>query len=174
MHPEQPAGWFAVTSAPAAVWLCEGADASHGQLPHGRSRGVGLFGQVVNHFIATWGYYAVFLLCALEGFGFFFALIAAAITSAGGVARETHHLNIIWVLLAALCGALLGGNVSFWVGHEYGFPLLNRYGHYISLNFKRLKFVQYLYLRYGRRIVFVGPICDDPASVESFLAGARR
>jgi hypothetical protein len=49
-----------------------------------------LFGQVVNHFIATWGYYAVFLLCALEGFGFFFALIAAAITSAGGVARETH------------------------------------------------------------------------------------
>jgi membrane protein DedA with SNARE-associated domain len=132
-----------------------------------------VFGHIIAHVIATWGYYAVFGLTALEGFGFFFlpgetTLIAAAI-----VAAETHHLNIIVVLAAGFCGGILGDNFSFWVGHKFGFRALRRYGHYLKLNLKRLKFVQYLYLRYGRPIVFVGRFVMLLRSWESFLAGAN-
>lgn len=137
-----------------------------------------MFGQIVHHVVATWGYYAVFSLCALEGFGLFFApgetaLIAASIAAAGALTGGSHHLNIIWVLLAAFCGAVLGDNFSFWVGHKFGFPLLYRYGHYIKVDLKRLKYVQYLYLRHGYPIVFLGRFVMLLRSWESFLAGAN-
>lgn len=137
-----------------------------------------MLGQIVHHVIGTWGYYAVFSLCALEGFGFFFvpgetALIAAAIAAGSAGGSQAPHLDIVWVLVIAFCGAILGDNVSFWVGHRFGFGLLNRYGHYVRLNFKRLKFIQYLYLRYGRPIVFVGRFIMLLRAWESFLAGAN-
>ncbi|MGH8199686.1 MAG: DedA family protein [Steroidobacteraceae bacterium] len=103
-----------------------------------------MFGQFVHHVVATWGYYAVFAFCTLEGFGLFFVpgettLIAASIAAAGALTRAPHHLNIIWVLAVAFCGAILGDNFSFWIGHRFGFGLLRRYGHYLSINLKRLK-----------------------------------
>jgi len=137
-----------------------------------------VLGQVIQHAIATWGYYAVFSLCALEGFGFFFvpgetALIVASIAAAGPGTHPAQQLSIVWVLVVAFCGAVLGDNFSFWVGHKFGFGLLYRYGPYVKLNFKRLKFIQYLYLRYGRPIVFVGRFIMLLRAWESFLAGAN-
>ncbi|MGH7046102.1 MAG: DedA family protein [Stellaceae bacterium] len=133
---------------------------------------------IVHQILATWGYYAVFAFTALEGFGFFFVpgetiLITAAIASAGVFAKGTQHLEIVWVLACAICGAILGDNVSFGLGQVLGFPFLNRYGHIIKLDLKRLKFVQYLYLRYGRPIVFVGRFVMVLRAWESFLAGAN-
>lgn len=130
------------------------------------------FSGTINHFIANWGYIAVFAVVALEGFGFFFVpgettLIAAAIYAGG-----TGKLNIAIVLAAAFCGAVLGDNFSFWIGHRYGFGLLRRYGHHIRLNEKRLKYVQYLFLRYGHPIVFIGRFVVLLRAWEAFLAGA--
>ena len=132
-----------------------------------------LISHIVNHIISTWGYYAVFGLDALEGFGLFFvpgetALIAAAIYTG-----ETHKLNIILVLLASFCGGVLGDNASFWVGREFGFPALRRWGHYIHVDMKRLKFIQYLYLRHGKPLVFIGRFIMLLRAWESFLAGAN-
>ncbi|MGH7056535.1 MAG: DedA family protein [Acetobacteraceae bacterium] len=132
---------------------------------------------IVHHFISTYGYYAVFVCTALEGFGLFFipgesSLIAAGIDAAG-VGGGAQHLNIIYVLIVAFCGAVVGDNFSFWIGREYGFDLLKRRGHIIHLNLKRLKFVQYLYLRYGAPIVFIGRFVMLIRAWESFLAGAN-
>lgn len=134
--------------------------------------------EIIHHIVATWGYYAVFAFCALEGFGFFFipgetSLIAASIAAAGVVSRNGEHLDIVWVLVLAFCGAVLGDNVSYLVGDLFGFRLLNRYGHYVRLNVARLKFVQYLYLRYGSPIVFIGRFVMLLRAWESFLAGAN-
>ena len=130
------------------------------------------FGNAIKHFIASWGYIAVFGVIALEGFGLFFlpgetTLIAAAI-----FAGSTGKLSIVLVLLAAFCGAVVGDNFSFWMGRQFGFPLLRRHGHYIGLREKRLKFVQYLFLRYGRPIVFVGRFVILLRAWEAFMAGA--
>lgn len=137
-----------------------------------------MFDAIVHQILATWGYYAVFAFSALEGFGLFFVpgetmLIAASIAAAGVFAKGAAHLEIVWVLVCAVCGAILGDNFSFWVGQKLGFPFLNHFGHYINLNLKRLKFVQYLYLRYGRPIVFVGRFVMLLRAWESFLAGAN-
>jgi membrane protein DedA with SNARE-associated domain len=133
---------------------------------------VDIFGNTIDQIVANWGYIAVFAGAALEGFGVFFVpgetmLIAAAIVA--GASR----LNIILVLVAAYIGAILGDNFAFWVGHRYGFGLIRRYGHYVRINEKRVKFVQYLYLRYGSPIVFIGRFVMLLRAWESFLAGAN-
>ncbi|MGB6488142.1 MAG: DedA family protein [Steroidobacteraceae bacterium] len=130
------------------------------------------FGNTINHFIASWGYIAVFGVVALEGFGLFFLPGETTLISAALVAGATGKLSIVLVLLAAFCGAVVGDNFSFWIGHQFGYPLLSRYGHYIGLREKRLKFLQYLFLRYGRPIVFVGRFVVLLRAWEAFMAGA--
>ncbi|HWI26280.1 MAG TPA: DedA family protein [Stellaceae bacterium] len=135
---------------------------------------MGAFHSFIGQAIGSWGYYAVFGLLALEGFGFFFVpgettLIAAAIAAGAG-----HKLSIAFVLLAAYPGTLLGDNFSYYIGHRFGFGLIRRYGPKIRLNQRRIKFVQYLYLRYGAPIVFVGRFITFLRSWESFLAGANH
>jgi membrane protein DedA with SNARE-associated domain len=129
-------------------------------------------GYTVNHIIATWGYLAVFGATALEGFGLFFVPGETTLIAAAIYAGQTGKLEIAFVLTAAFLGAVLGDNFSFYIGQKFGFRLLRRYGHYVRLNEKRLKFVQYLFLRYGHPIVFVGRFVMLLRAWESFMAGA--
>lgn len=135
---------------------------------------MGTFEAFVTHIIGNWGYFAVFGMLAAEGFGLFFvpgesSLIAASIAAGAG-----HRLSILLVLLAAYAGALIGDNFSYYVGNRFGFGLIRRHGHYLRLNPRRIKYVQYLYLRYGAPIVFVGRFVALLRSWESFLAGANH
>ncbi len=129
-------------------------------------------GSTINHLIAHWGYLAVFVATGLEGFGLFFVPGETTLIAAAIYAGATAKLSIILVLVAAVCGAVLGDNFAFWVGREFGFELLHRYGHYVHLHEKRLKFVQYLFLRYGGPIVFIGRFVMLLRAWEAFLAGA--
>ncbi len=135
---------------------------------------MGPFDSFINHAVGSWGYYAVFGMLALEGFGLFFVPGETTLIAAAIVAGTTHRLDIVFVLLAAYAGALLGDNFSYYVGHRFGFGLIRRYGHYVRLNPKRIKFVQFLYLRYGAPIVFVGRFIMLLRSWESFLAGSNH
>jgi membrane protein DedA with SNARE-associated domain len=135
---------------------------------------VGQFDAFVNHVVGSWGYYAVFGMLAAEGFGLFFVPGETTLLAAAIVAGATHHLGIVFVLLAGYAGALLGDNFSYFVGHRFGFGLIRRYGPSVRLNQKRIKFVQVLYLRYGIPIVFAGRFVMLLRSWESFLAGANR
>lgn len=130
------------------------------------------FGNAIDHFIGSWGYIAVFGVVALEGFGLFFLPGETTLISAALVAGATGRLSIVLVLLAAICGAVVGDNFSFLMGRRFGFPLLRRYGHYVGLREKRLKFLQYLFLRYGRPIVFVGRFVVLLRAWDAFMAGA--
>jgi membrane protein DedA with SNARE-associated domain len=135
---------------------------------------VGQFDAFINHVVGSWGYYAVLGMLALEGFGLFFVPGETTLLAAAIVAGATHHLSIVFVLLAGCTGAIIGDNFSYFVGHRFGFGLIRRYGPYVRLNQKRIKFVQVLYLRYGIPIVFVGRFIMLLRSWESFLAGANR
>ena len=77
-------------------------------------------------FIAHYGYFAVSLLVALESAGVPMpgetALVSAAIFAGTG------SLNIVLVVLSAAAAAILGDNAGYWVGREFGFPLIYRYG----------------------------------------------
>jgi membrane protein DedA with SNARE-associated domain len=78
------------------------------------------------------------------------------------------------VIGAAAAGAILGDNCGYWVGREFGFPIVYRYGRYIHLDEKRLKVGQYLFLKHGGAIVFFGRFVALLRAFAAFLAGVNR
>ncbi len=123
-------------------------------------------------FITHYGYFAVFLLVGLESAGIPMpgetALVSAAIFAGKGT------LNIELVIAAAAVAAMVGDNAGYWVGREFGFPLIYRYGHLVRLDEGRLKVAQYLFVRHGGKIVFFGRFVALLRAFAAFLAGVNH
>jgi membrane protein DedA with SNARE-associated domain len=132
-------------------------------LPHGE----------LPHLLKTYGYGAIGGFVALESMGIPLpgetVLVAAAL-----LAGTKHVLNVWLVIAAAAAGAILGGNVGFWLGREFGYRLLARYGRYINVTVPRIKLGQYLFLRYGGWVVFFGRFVAILRALAAFLAGTNR
>jgi membrane protein DedA with SNARE-associated domain len=96
-------------------------------------------------------------------------LVASAIYAA-----TTHELNIWSLVAAGIAGAIVGNIVAFAVGRRYGYWLLLRYGSYLRLDESRIKIGQYLFLRYGSRVVFFARFIPVLRSIAGVLAGANR
>lgn len=127
----------------------------------------------LSHLLMTYGYWAVLLFVAIESTGIPFPgetmLLFAAI-----YAGTTHQLSIALIIAAAAGGAILGDNLGYWVGHEGGYRLLRRYGHYIHLDERRLKLGQYLFIKHGSKVVFFGRFVAVLRAWAAFLAGTNR
>jgi membrane protein DedA with SNARE-associated domain len=127
----------------------------------------------LQHFLVTYGYWAVFVFVAIESLGIPFPgetmLLVAAID-----AGTTHQLSIVLVIVAATCGAILGDNIGFWIGREGGYRLLRRYGRYIGFNERRVKLGLYLFRKHGGKIVFFGRFVAVLRAWAAFLAGVNR
>jgi membrane protein DedA with SNARE-associated domain len=78
------------------------------------------------------------------------------------------------VIAAAVAGAIVGDNVGFCLGREFGYRLLVRCGGYVGLTVGRIKLGQYLFLRYGGRVVFFGRFVAILRVLGAFLAGTNR
>src|SRR5437868_14400800 len=102
----------------------------------------------LQHYLATYGYLAVFIFVAIESTGIPFPgetmLLIAAID-----AGRTHQLSIVLVIVAAASGAIIGDNIGCCVGREGGYRVLRRYGRYIGLNERRLNVVLHMYRMHG-------------------------
>ena len=127
----------------------------------------------LQHFLTTYGYWAVFVFVAIESTGIPFPgetmLLVAAID-----AGTTHQLSIVLVIIAATCGAILGDNLGFWIGREGGYRLVRRYGRYIGFNERRVKVGLYLFRKHGGKIVFFGRFVAVLRAWAAFLAGVNR
>jgi membrane protein DedA with SNARE-associated domain len=130
----------------------------------------GLSSATLSHLLASYGYWAVFALVALESAGVPLpgetALITAAI-----YAGTTHNLDITLVIAAAAAGAICGDNVGYWVGRELGAPVLRRYGRYIGLDEGRMAIGQLLFQRHAGKIVVFGRFIALLRVVVALLAG---
>lgn len=125
----------------------------------------------MHELLATYGYWTVFAVIGLESMGLPLpgesALIAAAL-----YAGTTHDLRLPLIILAASAGAILGDNAGYWIGREAGLRLLLRFGHWIRLDEGRIKLGQYLFLRRGGSIVFLGRFVALLRTFAALLAGA--
>jgi len=77
------------------------------------------------------------------------------LVSAAAFAGNRHSLDIRYVVAAAAGGAIIGDNIGFWVGREFGTSLLARWGYLIGLDERKRKLGQYLFTRHGGKIVLL-------------------
>ena len=129
--------------------------------------------QDLNHLLALYGYWAVLVFVAIESLGIPFPgetmLLAAAI-----YAGSTHHLNIVFVVVAAAAGAIIGDNIGYVIGREGGYRVLRRFGKYIHIRERELKLGQYLFMQHGGKVVFFGRFVSILRTYAAFLAGVNR
>ena len=127
----------------------------------------------LHRFVAALRLFRRFLLVALESAGVPMPG-ETALVSARGVRRRAATLNIALVVACAAAAAILGDNAGYWVGREFGFPLVYRYGRYIRVDEGRLKVAQYLFQRHGGKIVFFGRFVAILRAFAAFLAGVNH
>src|SRR6266487_166062 len=127
----------------------------------------------LQNFLATYGYWAVFIFVGIESIGIPFPgetmLLVAAID-----AGKTHQLSIALVIVAAACGAILGDNIGFLIGRKGGYRVLRRYGRYIGFDERKLKVGIYLFRKHGGKVVFFGRFVAVLRAWAAFLAGVSR
>src|SRR5207248_3510975 len=125
------------------------------------------------HLLATYGYWAVLVFIAIESTGIPFPgesmLLVAAI-----FAGTTHRLSLPLAIVAAASGAILGDNLGFLLGREWGYRLLRRYGRALHLDERKLKLGQYLFHNHGGKVVFFGRFVAVLRAWAAFLAGTNR
>lgn len=127
----------------------------------------------IAEFVVHYGYWAIFLIVALESAGLplpgEITLITAAI-----IAATTQSLDIGIVIAVAAAGAMIGDNIGYWVGREFGFHLLLRHGRRVGIHERQLKLGQFLFLRHGGKVVFFGRMVAVLRVLAALLAGVNR
>jgi membrane protein DedA with SNARE-associated domain len=119
----------------------------------------------LNHY----GYLAVVGLVLIEDFGVPVpgetVLILAAVYAGAG------RFNVVLVALLGFCGALLGDNIGFAIGHFGGRPLAERSGRYIFLTPERLDKATHFFDRHGGKIIIVARFIEGLRQANGIIAG---
>jgi membrane protein DedA with SNARE-associated domain len=126
----------------------------------------------LHEIITTYGYFAIFAIVALESAGI--PMPGETVLVTGAILAGEGTLRLYGVIGAAAAGAIVGDNCGYWIGREFGFPLVYRYGRYVRLDERRLKLGQYLFLKHGGKIVFFGRFVAVLRAFAAFLAGVNR
>src|SRR3981189_1476265 len=109
----------------------------------------------VDELIASYGYIAIFGIILLE---------SAGIPLPG----ETILIG------PAAAAAILGDNIGYWLGLKLGRKALLRGGHLLGLDPRKLDLGEYLFLRHGGKIVFLGRFVAVLRVFAAVLAGVNR
>ena len=96
------------------------------------------------------------------------------IISASIYCAATQRLDIQWVALAAVTGAVIGDNIGYLIGRKVGLPLLQKYGSRIKLTPDRLLLGRFLFRHHGSGIVFFGRFIALLRVFVALLAGANH
>lgn len=127
----------------------------------------------LQHFIETYGLWALFLFVTLESAGIPLPGETALVTSAL-FAGSTHRLEITSIVAVAASAAIIGDNIGYLIGRTIGLSLVQRYGRHIGLTEDRLRVGQYLFLKHGGKIVFFGRFVAFLRAFAAVLAGIDR
>ncbi len=124
--------------------------------------------------LLDYGLVILFLLVAVESAGVPLpgetALIAAAI-----LARPEHHgPALLWVIVVAAAGAIVGDNVGYWLGRLGGRRLLARWQVTARYAERTLPPAERFFRRHGAKTVFVGRFVALLRVTSAWLAGISR
>ena len=123
----------------------------------------------MTHQLIAHGLALLFVLVAIESAGIPLpgetALIAAAVLASQG------HYSIVWVIVIAAAGAIVGDNVGYWIGRFGGRRLLERWEPIARYARKALPPAERFFNRHGGKTVFIGRFVAVLRVTAAWLAG---
>jgi membrane protein DedA with SNARE-associated domain len=119
----------------------------------------------LNHF----GYLAVVGIVLIEDFGI--PVPGETVLIVAAVYAGTGRLNVVLVALLGFCGAVLGDNIGFAIGHFGGRPVVERYGKYIFITPQRLDTATRFFERHGGKIIIVARFIEGLRQANGIIAG---
>ncbi|GBR26416.1 DedA family protein [Kozakia baliensis] len=127
----------------------------------------------LEHLLKEYGYGIVGVVVMLESMGL--PLPAESlIIGASLYAASTHHIEIRWVVLAAVTGAIMGDNLGYLIGRSIGYRVLQKHGGKVGLTPERLTLGRFLFKRHGGLVVFIGRFVAVLRVFVALLAGANH
>jgi membrane protein DedA with SNARE-associated domain len=124
------------------------------------------FVQLIGH----WGYLAIFALVILGNMGI--PLPEETILILAGYLVWQGELRLPIVLAIGILSAVVGDNIGYQIGRHYGQGAIERYGHWVLGNSKRLESMRGFVTRYGPMAVFVARFLPGIRFMAGPLAGA--
>lgn len=123
-------------------------------------------------FLDHWGYLAIFLTVVLGNMGL--PVPEESILALAGYLVWDGHLRLPLVLAVGVLSAVVGDNLGYWLGREYGRPMLERYGGGVLVTRERLEAAVRLVKRYGPLAVFVARFIPGLRFLAGPVAGITR
>lgn len=124
----------------------------------------------IQHYIAAYGSLAVFVVIYLESMGA--PLPGETLVIATSALAAHGNINLTAALIAIFCGAVLGDNTGYAIGHYGGSRLLQRFGSYVKLTPERLDRLEQLFKRRGAYIVATARFVVILRQLNGLVAGA--
>jgi membrane protein DedA with SNARE-associated domain len=117
----------------------------------------------------NFGYLAVVGLVLLEDFGV--PVPGETVLILAAIYAGTGRFNVILVAVLGFCGAVLGDNIGFAIGHFGGRQLVERYGKYIFITPARLDTATRFFQRHGGKIIIVARFVEGLRQANGIIAG---
>ncbi|MBM0741943.1 DedA family protein [Phormidium sp. CLA17] len=108
----------------------------------------------IENLAQQYGYWVIFFGILLENIGI--PLPGETVTLAGGFLAGSDQLNYWFVLGYAVLGAILGGNIGYWVGRYGGWPLMLGVGRVFRVPESRLIAMKNQFGENSAKAVFLG------------------
>jgi membrane protein DedA with SNARE-associated domain len=124
------------------------------------------FNQAIGH----WGYLAIFFFVVLGNMGL--PLPEETILILAGYLVWNDELVLPIVLAVGILSAVVGDNLGYWIGREFGRKAIERYGHWILATPKRMESIECIVVRYGARAVFAARFLPGLRFLAGPTAGA--
>jgi membrane protein DedA with SNARE-associated domain len=124
----------------------------------------------VTHLLLTYGLVLLFLAVAIESAGVPIPGETALITAAVFSTPQHHQFSIVWVIVVAAAGAIVGDNVGYTLGRIGGRRLLERF----DLIARTLPRSERFFEKHGGKTVFIGRFIAFLRVTAAWLAGISR
>ncbi len=125
--------------------------------------------ETIADLVSSYGYLIVFALVGIESLGIPLPGETALVTAAAYAALG--HLSIVFVIMSAAAGAIIGDNFGYWIGRKGGRSFVLRYGKKFHLKESHLVRAEAFFNKHGGKTVFIGRFVALLRSWAALLAG---
>jgi membrane protein DedA with SNARE-associated domain len=127
---------------------------------------------VLAHFFARYGYWTIFITVLVENTGF--PGPGDTVVLFGGFVARHGSIRLIWVILVAICAAVLGQCLGFVIGRYGGEPFIQKYRRKLLISQTRYDRAQDIFLKNAAWAVFIARFIVVLRELAGLLSGVFR